>query len=304
MILVNNRGNHNPYINLAIEEYLIRNADCSSNDYLLLYVNEPCIVLGKNQSIYREVNFDYLRNPQVHLCRRISGGGTVYHDLGNLSFCFISKFENHKVNNYRHFNNPVLDSLIKAGIGVEMDERNNILYNGKKISGNAQFTNRKNMISHGTLLYNADLDQLRAGIKQNDFSIETKAVASVKSPVANMQGISPLFKSVNDLKSYLVAELNAIEVLDFAAAEWHEIETLAKDKFESYEWIYGRSPKTTITKNGFIIEVESGIITAIVAQVPNKIDLDNLIGQKYTYTDIKKALGNIPNASEIAEFIF
>jgi lipoate-protein ligase A len=261
-------------------------------------------VLGKNQSIYREVNFDYLRNPHVHLCRRISGGGTVYHDLGNLSFCFISKFENHKVNNYRHFNNPVLDALIKAGIGVEMDERNNILYNGKKISGNAQFTNRKNMISHGTLLYNADLDQLRAGIKQNEFSIETKAVASVKSPVANMQGISPLFKSVDDLRSYLVAELNAVEILDFAAAEWHEIETLAKDKFESYEWVYGRSPKTTITKNGFIIEVESGIITDIVAQVPNKIKLDDLTGKRYTYTDIKKALGNMPNASEIAEFIF
>ncbi|MBL0308364.1 MAG: hypothetical protein IPP77_01275 [Bacteroidetes bacterium] len=149
MILVDNRNNTDPYLNLALEEYLIRHIDCQQDDYVLFYINEPCIVLGKNQSIYKEVNFEYLRNGRLKLARRITGGGTVYHDAGNLSFSFISKFADDKVNNYRYFNRPIVEGLRKVGLKAEMDARNNILLNVKKISGSAQFTDRKNIISHG-----------------------------------------------------------------------------------------------------------------------------------------------------------
>ena len=302
MILVDNREVTNPYINLAMEEFLIRQADCSQHDYVLFYVNEPCIVLGKNQSIYREVNFDFLRNSQLKLSRRISGGGTVYQDEGNLSFAFISRFEEHKVNNYACFNQPVVEALNRAGVPAVMDARNNILCEGKKISGNAQFTNRKNILSHGTLLVNANLPVLRSCLKPNLFPIETIAVSSVSSSVMNLSDYSEAFQNPTQLKQYLCAELNAKESYRFNEEEWKEILKLAADKFETYSWIYGRSPVTYITKGGFKIKVEEGIIEELTSD--QEESLPRLTGIPYTAQHIKKALGDYPKANELLARLF
>jgi lipoate-protein ligase A len=285
VILVDNRDCKDPYINLAIEEYLVRNADCEEDDYLLLYVNEPCIVLGKNQSIYKEINFKYLRNNKLQLCRRISGGGTVYQDKGNLNFSFISKFDDYKVNNYKHFNKPIVEALIKAGIPAEMDARNNILCIGKKISGNAQFTNRKNIISHGTLLFKADLSVLRESLKENDFKIETRAVSSVRSPVVNIGDISERFISVAELEQYLIDELDAAKVLHFNEDDWNEIRVLAEGKFKTPKWVYGHSPKAVIHKGEISIAVEDGIVSGI-----NLPTAQFLIGTAYRFKEIEAML--------------
>jgi lipoate-protein ligase A len=300
--LVDNRNITDPYINLAIEEYLVREVDCSEQDLLLLYINEPCIVLGKNQSIYKEVNFDFLREPKLKLCRRISGGGTVYHDLGNLSFSIISKFADEKINNYRWFNKPVVEALQQIGVNAVMDERNNILCNGKKISGNAQFTNRKNIISHGTLLFDADLNTLRACLKPNDFTVETKAVASVSSSVMNLKGVAQGIATTTELKDYLQKALKADKVFSFTDEQWNTIEKSAEEKFKSFEWIYGRSPFTSIKKEGFTIDVEDGTIKDIQPQTLN-FKLPALKGTRYAYPEIKKALEN-SNASGLSTTIF
>jgi lipoate-protein ligase A len=287
--LVDNRNTSDPYINLAIEEFLIRHADCSKQDFLLLYINEPCIVLGKNQSIYKEVNFEFLRNNQLHLCRRISGGGTVYQDKGNLSFSFISQFSENKINNYRLFNQPVVDALKRIGVDAKMDERNNILCNGKKISGNAQFTNRKNIISHGTLLFDADLNILRSCLKENEFKVESKAVSSVRSSVINLKDVTNKISTTEELKDYLKHELKASNILQFTDEEWNIILKSAEEKFKSFEWIYGRSPLTTITKDEVGIEVEQGIICEIRNM---EYGIRNLVGVKYEFREIKRALEN------------
>lgn len=299
MILVDNRNSSNPYINLAIEEYLIRNVNCYNNDYLFLYINEPCIVLGKNQSIWKEVNFEYLRNQKLKLCRRISGGGTVYQDKGNLCFAFISKFSENKVNNYKFFNQPLITALQKAGINVEMDPRNNILFQGKKFSGNAQFTNRKNIISHGTILFNTDLKTLRAGLKRNDFKIESRAISSVRSSVMNINEVTDKFSSTQVLKNYLSTELNVNAAYAFNKTEWNTIQQLAKEKFCSFEWVYGRSPATKITREEIEIVIEGGKIASINNEASFLLE-----GVAYEYTAIKKALRNFPNASKIVKRIF
>jgi len=288
MILVDNRYSTDPYINLAIEEYLVRHADCTVNDYLLLYVNEPCIVIGKNQSIYKEVNFEYLRNARLKLARRITGGGAVYHDNGNLSFSFISSFADEKINNYRHFNQPVVDALRKAGIPAEMDARNNILCNGKKISGNAQFTDRKNIISHGTLLLNADLSILRSCLKENDFPIETRAVGSVRSSVMNIMEVNNQFLSTIDLAKYLVQELKVNDTWHFSELEWNSIQQLADEKFRTFDWIYGRSPVTIIKREGLEIKIEDGLVVEISNQ---QSAISNIIGLPYQFNSIKTAVG-------------
>ncbi|MCW5908623.1 MAG: lipoate--protein ligase [Chitinophagales bacterium] len=304
MILVDHRHTTDPYINLAIEEYLVRNADCSKHDYLFLYVNEPCIVVGKNQSIYREVHVDYLRNNQLKLARRVSGGGTVYHDAGNVNFAFITAFHESKINNYRHFNTPVVEALNNAGVRSAMDERNNIVCHTKKISGNAQFTNRKNIISHGTLLVNANLAELRAALKENDFSIETKAVASVKSSVMNLAEVSPALSNSTSVTELLKSALNCSDVKTFDAAEWQAIQQLADEQYRSYEWIYGRSPHTILHKPDAVIEVDKGLIAEIKSEViPHQV-LSTLAGVRYEYAAIKKALEMLPNASVYLDVIF
>ncbi len=301
MILVDNRNNTDPYINLAIEEYLVRYADCIGKDYVLLYVNEACIVVGKNQSIYKEINFEYLRNGKLKFCRRISGGGTVYHDIGNVCFAFISRFSEQKINNYRFFNQPVVNALAKAGVTAEMDVRNNILFGTKKISGSAQFTDRKNIISHGTILFNADLNMLRSCLGENDFKIETRAVGSVKSSVMNLMEATDKFSLVEELKGFLVQHLAGEEVYSFSNEEWYAIQNLADEKFRTLEWIYGKSPATKIIKDEFEVEVVDGKVVSVQSA---KWSLSNLIGVPYQFNEIQNALNSSPHASEILKAVF
>lgn len=300
MILIENTNTNDPYFNLAMEEFLVRNLECGEEDYLLLYVNEPSIVLGKNQSIYKEVNFEYLRNGQLKLARRITGGGTVYHDGGNLNFSIISTFTESKVNNYRYFNQRIVGALGSAGVVTEMDTRNNIICLGKKISGSAQFTNRKNIISHGTLLLNADLQTLRACLKPNPFSVESKAVSSVNSSVMNLREVTSKFPSVYEFSSYLSEALGADKIYEFSQADLTEIEALRNEKFKTFEWIYGRSPATVIEKAGTRIEVADGLITSVKSDV----ETPDLSGVKYEYEEIKKALEKFPGASLLLKRIY
>lgn len=286
MILIDNRNTTDPYINLAIEEYLVRHADCSKDSYLFLYINEPCIVLGKNQSIYREVNFDFLRNDKLKLCRRISGGGTVYQDKGNLNFAFITSFANERLNNYKYFNQLIIDALKEIKITATIDERNNILCNGKKISGNAQFTDRKNMISHGTLLFDADLDTLRAALKPNDFAIETKAPRSVPSSVMNIKEETVGIATTEHLKDFITHFAKPVNTMQFTGEQWEEITTAAEEKFKTYAWVYGRSPLTKITRGEIVIEVDEGIVTAIKGDER----LKGLVGVRYYAEELKLVL--------------
>ena len=304
MKLVDNKGSNDPYVNLAIEEYLVRNQDCSNHDFLFLSVNRPCIVLGKNQSIYREINFEYLRNPHCDIARRITGGGTVYHDAGNLNLAFITKFAESKINVYSLFNVPLIKALKKKGITAELDKRSNLLCNGKKISGSAQFTNRQNILGHGTLLVNADLEALRASLKANDFIIETKAVQSIKSPVMNLSEINAGLKSAEDVRQIFLEEFPSYGVHQFTEQEWSLIHQSAEEKFRSFDWIYGRSPQTRIIKNGYEILTENGIINAIKSPRFRNVETNRLTGIRYEINSIKKALEDNPSALIIASLIF
>lgn len=224
-----------------------------------MYINEPCVVVGRNQSIYREVNFEYLKYDSTKICRRITGGGTVYQDEGNLCFSFIESAANHKTGNYRYFNQCIIDALKSVGYNVVADERNNLLLNGKKISGNAQFTNRRNIISHGTLLYNSNLNKLRGALHENNFEVETKAVASVRSSVMNLSEAADYFADAVELQKKIIETLPITSNYALSKEERSEIEILAQH-FESLPWVYGRSPDTTLRYKNMEVRIQQGRI--------------------------------------------
>lgn len=278
MILIDQRDHHDPYLNAATEDYLVRTLVPGDEIYVMLYINDASVVVGKNQSIYKEVNFDYMRRGGT-VVRRLSGGGTVYHDPGNLCFAFICAFDDRRVNNYAYFNQPILDALHAAGIDAEFNKRNDIIWQGKKISGNAQFTDRKNILSHGTLLVNSDIEALRGALRKNEFEIESKGVASVRSTAMNIADSSDRFPDAAALRDYLLSSLPVSEKHELSDSEWQEVYTTA-GRYRSAEWLWGRNPYTKVTRGDVVIEIEEGMIRGIVSDDPA---LQNLIGEAYRY---------------------
>lgn len=286
MILLELPEHQSPYFYAAAEEWLVRNASFA-DVVLIVYVNQPCVVIGKNQCLWSEVNWNYIFDEQSIIVRRVSGGGTVYHDQGNLCFSFISAFDEQKVNNYRWFNQPLIDALGKMGIEADFSPRNDILFHGKKISGNAQFTNRKNILSHGTLLFHADLAQLRLALKPNDFSVETKAVYSVRSQVMNLCEVYSA--SFEDFKSTLTSHLPIVNKIALTEGELIEIKQLAEEQYATNAWIYGKSPKAQIQKGDLTFSLENGCLYN-VQSATSKVAFEMLNGVEFHPKAVQQSL--------------
>ena len=284
-----------PFFYAALEEWLVRHCDCAESDYLILYVNNSCAVVGKNQSIYKELNFNFWWHEAEKVVRRVSGGGTVFHDAGNLNFAFISKFEEKKVNNYRYFNEPIRQYLIANGIPATFNARNDLIANGKKISGNAQFTDRKNIISHGTLLVHADLQKISAALKENTYTVTTKAVSSVRSSVANIAMFNPKLNSVMQVKKELAATLTQQQqLLQPQAIE--AVKILQREKYEDYSWRFGRSPQTQLSNQYFSITISEGKVSHVQYHDPAFLFIEKIANQTFT----KYALALTLHPEEIA----
>ncbi len=274
MKLLDNRGQTDPTLNLALEEYAVRNLDPDEN-ILLFYINQPSIIVGKNQNTLEEINHDYVREQGIRVVRRISGGGAVYHDLGNLNFSFIQKYRQGAILKFHEFTKPVVAALNKLGVPAEVNGRNDILAGGRKISGNAQFFTAQKMFSHGTLLYNSELDAVTEALRVKMAKIESKGLKSVRSRVANIAEFLERVPTVEEFRDYLTQEIFAgsseIPRYEFKPSEWQEIVALADSKYRTWDWNYGSSPPFNVQKQqrydfGQIdarIEVKKGVIQSL-----------------------------------------
>src|SRR6185437_10719137 len=185
MLFVDNRDVTDARLNLALEEHVLRNR-VEDDDLLLFYVNAPAIIIGRNQNTIEEIDPDVVAARGIRVVRRISGGGAVYHDLGNLNFSFMTRDVSGRFNRYDRFNGPVVDVLRDLGVPAELSGRNDILAGGRKISGNAQFATADRMFSHGTLLFDSNLDDVTAALRPRPGKVESKGVKSIRSRVANI----------------------------------------------------------------------------------------------------------------------
>ncbi len=245
MIYIDNRNFTDPHLNLALEEYVLRHPEMTG-DYLLLYVNDPVVIIGKHQNPWEEANLPFLREQNIPLLRRISGGGAVYHDPGNLNFSFITQYRKSRFNKYREFTRPMIETLRELGVPAELNSRNDIVIGERKISGNAQFTSKNRMLSHGTLLFNTNLENLRTALKTEHRDIESKSIKSVRSRVTNIREHLPQPISLPDFKGRLLKHIfrdaGTIPVHRFSEEEWEQITRLAEEKYRRWEWNFGEGP--------------------------------------------------------------
>lgn len=225
----------NPYYNLAVEEYLLLHED---DDIFMLWQNEPTVVIGKNQNAYAEVNLSYVREQGIHVCRRITGGGAVYHDAGNINYTFISKKRNGEHASYAFFAAPILRALETLGLSCSLSGRNDLEYNGRKFSGNAQHSNGARILHHGTILFDTDISVMSAALKVDKEKLAHRAIKSCGSRVINLKealgdtfGVSDLLEHI---EAFVKAELHA-EPYSLPSCE--EIDAL-RARNENDAWIY------------------------------------------------------------------
>lgn len=271
MIFIDNENITDPRINLAIEEYALKHLD-PSNTYLLFYINEPSIIIGKNQNTVEEINADYVEENGIHVVRRLSGGGAVYHDLGNLNFSFLTKDDGDSFHNFKKFTDPVVKALQKLGVPAELSGRNDILANGRKISGNAQFSTKGRMFSHGTLLFDSEIEHVVSALNVKKEKIESKGIKSIRSRVANIREFlnEPLsmeqFKEM--LLSYIFDGKDEIPRYTLTEDDWKKIHEISKERYQNWDWNYGKSPSFNVQHShrfpvgqvDIRLEVKKGII--------------------------------------------
>lgn len=250
MIFVDNQQQYDPRINLAIEEHLVRNVNIEG-DILLFYINKPSIIVGRNQNTLEEINFPYVEANDILVVRRLSGGGAVYHDHGNLNFSFINGNGREFLHNFKKFTAPVVKVLQSMGVPAEMNGRNDIVVAERKISGNAQYAIGSKLVSHGTLLFNSDLSTVSDALNVKTEKIESKGIKSVRSRVANI--IEFMTESMDVLefrervKNGILQEANN-GVYQLTQEDWDAINKISKERYQTWEWNFGRSPTFNIQK--------------------------------------------------------
>ena len=298
-----------PPYNMAMEDLIINYLP--ADDYLLFYIHDPSIIIGQHQNTIEEINEDYVKEKGIHVQRRLSGGGAVYHDHGNLNFSFIVRGSRDNINHFDVLTLPVIKTLEKLGIKAELSGRNDLLIDGKKFSGNAQYFHNGRLLQHGTILFNSEMSELSNALKVKAIKIEGKGVKSVRSRVTNimdyLEDKSITIEQFKDLLLETISEIYPLEEYVLSDEEMTIFNRLVEEKFKSWEWNYGKSPKFNISKLekfpfGIVdarIDVKNGLIDEIklYGDFFVKEDITNLenklTGIKYTKEDILSALADV-----------
>ena len=266
-------NNLDPYYNLAAEEYFLKNR---KEEFFILWRCNSTIVVGKHQNTLAEINFPFIRKNNIKVARRITGGGTVFHDTGNINFTFISQGDKGKLVDFKRFVTPVIEILNSMGVRAEQGNKNEILVGGKKISGNAEHVHKTRILHHGTLLFNSELNTLNEALKVIPGKYVDKSVQSNRSEVTNIRQhlnkdmssdefLYLLFESFKagkkDYKNYKLTEKDSQSILN-----------LANEKYNGWGWIFGYSPRYKFENKvmidnytvGIEMNIENGIIQSVL----------------------------------------
>ncbi|MBN6187825.1 lipoate--protein ligase [Aneurinibacillus sp. BA2021] len=263
MKYITNRST-DPRYNLALEEYTLKHLD-PKESYVILWQNEPAIIIGRNQNTLEQINPEAVKQYNIHVVRRMTGGGAVYHDLGNLNFTYVMPDEEGGIN-FQKFTEPVIRALRKFGVPAEFNSRNDLAIDGKKFSGNAQFVHKGKVLHHGTILFNSDLDRVQEVLKVKESKFKSKGVKSVRSRVTNiseyLEKEITMDEFMDSLLQYLFEEAGE-PMQEYVLTEEDQaaIQKLVDERYGQWDWNYGSSPAFDMRKSERFAcgEVEVGI---------------------------------------------
>lgn len=335
MIFVSNEEITDPRINLAIETYLVQEMPVEE-PILLFYINEPSIIIGRNQNTIEEINTDYVEKQGIHVVRRLSGGGAVYHDAGNLNFSFIMPDDGESFRNFGKVTQPIIDALHDMGVdGAELKGRNDLVIDGKKFSGNAMYSTNGRMFAHGTLMFDSDVNEVVNALKVRKDKIESKGIKSIRSRVTNIkpyltdthQNMSTKdFRQEILLKIFETDTLDEVNVYKLTDKDWERINAISDKLYRNWDWNYGRSPEFDLVRRKRFpigsIEAKMNVSEGEIKEIRifgdffglgEISDVENtLCGVKYDKEaikeavetiDVKKYFGNI-EAEDLIELLY
>jgi lipoate-protein ligase A len=300
--------------NLATEEYLLKHR---TENLFFLYVDDPAVIVGKHQNALSEVNFKAVRERNIPVLRRLSGGGTVYHDHGNLNFCFITSGNEGKLIDFKHHTSSVVSALNNLGVPAMFGGRNDLLIDTRKISGNASHVFKNRVMHHGTLLLNSDLPTLNAILKTDPSKYIDMSVKSVRSRVVNIAEYLKMPIVMVEFRDYLFECLRTNDmVLTLSDNELEAIQTIKTEKYSTWEWNFGYSPDYTFTRRltwkerrlEVTMVVKRGIIQSVIVTTPSHKSLfepffNNTIGQPHSFDALQMVAQTVNQELNQSDFL-
>ncbi|MFI3634285.1 lipoate--protein ligase [Streptococcus parauberis] len=307
-----NKSN-NPAYNIALEAYAFRELT-SEDEIFILWINEPAIIIGKHQNTIQEINKEYTDEHGIHVVRRLSGGGAVYHDLNNLNYTIISNKSEEGAFDFKTFSQPVIATLADLGVKAEFTGRNDLEIDGKKFCGNAQAYYKGRMMHHGCLLFDVDMSVLGDALKVSKDKIESKGIKSVRARVTNILNELPEKITVNEFSDKILEKMKETypDMTEYVLSEDElvKIQESADTQFGTWDWTYGKAPEYTIERNvrypagkiNTFANVQQSVIKNIKIYgdffgIKDVEDIEKiLIGTKYEYKDVLEKLKTIDTA--------
>lgn len=301
---------NDPAYNVALEAYAFQKLT-DIDEIFILWINEPAIIIGRHQNTIQEINKEFIDKNGIHVVRRLSGGGAVYHDLNNLNYTIISNNTQEGAFDFQTFSKPVIDTLAKLGVKAEFTGRNDLEINGQKFAGNAQAYYKGRMMHHGCLLFDVDMSVLGQALKVSKDKIESKGIKSVRARVTNIVDHLSDKITVQEFSDAILAQMKEeypeMDEYVLSDAELSEIQAMRDNQFATWDWTYGKAPEYTIERG---VRYPAGKIT-IYANVENSTiksvkifgdffgvkpvdDIEKMLeGVRYDYKDVLAALKTV-----------
>lgn len=285
-----------PYFNVATDEYILKNIP---EDCFMLWRNDNAIIVGKHQNTLSEINYDYVKENGIHVVRRLSGGGAVYHDMGNLNFSFTQTGEDSRLSDFEKFTRPIVEVLKSMGVAAKFEGRNDITIDGKKISGNAEHIFKNKILHHGCILYASQMKNVSEALRINPVKYSDRAVKSVPKRVTNISDHLPepytIEEFTDKLMDYVVAHYPDCRPYSFSEDDLAAIQKLRDEKYATWDWNFGYTADYNFQK---AVRTPGGTVEMHLNVENGAIRDARIFGDFFNHKDIgelESALSNVPH---------